>query len=79
MNRFVVPLQSTVSLAPLCVNGCVHMSAKALTKTNLASESGNVTREAETFTQQEHLSFGIDKILYGSSKAGKHLTSFNSF
>lgn len=79
VNSFVVPLQSTVSLAPLGTNGhgCVHASAKALTETNLASASVNISREVETFKEQ--LSFGIDRILYGSSKEGKQLTSFNSF
>lgn len=77
VNSFVVPLQSTASLAPLGTNGCVHASAKALIETNLASESVNISREVETFKEQ--LSFGIDRILYGSSKEGKQLTSFNSF
>lgn len=78
VNSFVVPLQPTVSLAPLGTNGCVvHASAKALIETNLASESVNISREVETFKEQ--LSFGIDRILYGSSKEGKQLTSFNSF
>ena len=77
VNGFVAPLQSTASLAPLCTNGCTNVIAEALTKTSLASETGNITRKAEPFRQQEHLSFGIDRILYGSFKAGKHLTSLN--
>jgi len=67
VNSFVVPPQPAVSLAPLGTNGCVvHASAKALIETNLASESVNISREVETFKEQ--LSFGIDRILYGSSK-----------
>ncbi|XP_020611438.1 homeobox protein Hox-B8a-like [Orbicella faveolata] len=76
VNGSVAPLQSSVSLVPFCTNGCTNVSAKALTKTSLASETGNITRKAVTFKQQEHLSFGIDRILYGSSKAdlfGKRL------
>lgn len=71
VNSFVVPLQPTVSLAPLGTSGCVvHASAKALIETtDLASESVNISREVETFKEQ--LSFGIDRILYGSSKEGK--------
>lgn len=77
INSFVIPLQSTATLAPLCTNGCINVSAKALTKTNVAPERVKTTREAETFRQQEQLAFGIDRILYGSSKAGKSSTSFN--
>lgn len=68
VNSFDAPLQSTVSLAPLYTNGCTSISAKALTKTSLASETGNITEKAERFKEQEHLLFGIDRILYGSSK-----------
>ena len=71
VNGFEVPLQSTVFLAPLYTNGCTNISAKALTKTSLASETENITEKDETFKEQEHLLFGIDRILYGSSKTGK--------
>ena len=77
VNGFVVPLQSTVSLASLCINGCTNVSAKALSKTSLASKTGSITKKAESFKQHEHLSFGIDRILYGSSKAGKNLSALN--
>lgn len=72
VNSFDAPLQSTVSLAPLYTNGCTSISTKALTKTSLASETGNITEKAERFKEQEHLLFGIDRILYGSSKTGKN-------
>lgn len=75
VNSFDAPLQSTVSLAPLYTNGCTSISTKALTKTSLASETGNITEKAERFKEQEHLLFGIDRILYGSSKTGKNWTS----
>ena len=71
---FEVPLQSNVSLEPLYTNGCTNISAKALTKPSLASETGNITEKAETFKQQEHLLFGIHRILYGSSKPGNNWT-----
>lgn len=72
VNSFDAPLQSTVSLAPLYTNGCTSISTKALTKPSLASETGNITEKAERFKEQEHLLFGIDRILYGSSKTGKN-------
>lgn len=74
---FEVPQQSNVSLEPLYTNGCTkstNISAKPLTKPSLASEAGNITEKAETFKQQEHLLFGIHRILYGSSKSGKNWT-----
>lgn len=66
---FVAPPVSGTTLTPLCTNGCKNVSA--VTTTNAASKTSLVESEFQHLRQPEQLKFGIERILYGSSKSGK--------
>ncbi|KAJ7391774.1 hypothetical protein OS493_016061 [Desmophyllum pertusum] len=75
-TSFVPPLESITTVAPLCRKICTNVATAATT----SEVSATTGKEAEPLARQREpeLTFGIERILYGSSKAdlfGTRLTA----